>query len=430
MLSGESRLCFRYKNDYPDKIAYVPAGAMSAGGTKHGRNVYSFLGMELGRGDMKNALALKRALDEMPGTKDSTVRWEVRVARARAFATAMAHDKGITKNVEKISYIAAHCAAGYGPISMLLDDRNVNEVRFSGRRSTLSHALLGECRTNMLLVDAENMITTIELDSRAVPDDITVEASLDRRSLSAGRHNQEMNPSYLIREGFVSAEEMAYLWMAIESDMNMLVVGKGIAIDKFLHAASMMVQRSKRVAVVADNMIQTRISCSSNTIMCSSLDGIGRADVDLIMVHQLNARNAASFLKRAMRGQPIIAGIRGESLPSVLRVVDGALLSRLDVNVNVQTAHKVDQIAECMWFANGELEEMDCEDPSKPSLLQISLDGALNKEVLTASKVLCRYSKKYAVSLEDAAKELQKRSRFLCSCTEPSAESYWALPKA
>ena len=432
MLSKKDRLNFICERLYPDKVSSVSSNMMAAAGILRGRGVYSFLGMELGRKDMKNALILKRMLDETPGTKDSTLRWESRVARAKALAIRMAGEKGIIRNVEKISYIAAHYAAGYGIISMLLDDHNVNEADLYGRHSIVKHSSLGECRTNVSFRDIEGAgeaISAIERDSQMQPDGIVVEASLDKRSLSAKRHSRKASPSSFINGGFVSDGELAYLWMAIESDMNIVVAGSNEGAGRLLHAAGMLIQRSKRIIAVAGGCTQLGLNPGPNTIVCGSLDGKEELDADRLMISGLDKGNATAFFRRAMLGQPMIAGVGDDSFPSMLSSVDEALLSRLDIYVSARTPRKVDSIAEYMWFANGEVEERDCANPSEPSLLQVSSNGALNRKSLNFSKALHRYSKKYAVSLEDAIKELEKRAKFLGRCTDTSTEDYWALQK-
>lgn len=439
--AGKSSRCFGFRHIYPDKVLSVTGDRMVAAGRLGGRGICSFLGMGIGREDLRNAELLESRLESMQWAQDSSAPWESRVAKAKAAAIGIARAEGMTKNIGAISYIAAHCAAGYGPVSMLLSDYKVDRVEIpsEGKSAAVHHALFGECDTNVRFLNERALaeaVSAMERDAYAGQGGLVVDVSVDGSKVSVARvAMKRMEVADFINEGFVSKEVLAYIWMALEAGMNIIVTGNDAGIRKALKMAPVLLGCRQRVMAAANGDASAWLG-HANITMCSAMGWKAGADADRIVIEKLSVKEVSSAFRCAMLGRPILAGIPGledlapaKALLPLTHTVDDALLSKLDVSVHVPTSQCIEKITEYRWFSNGEAEEGECGAPSEPSRLEMASNGELNAGALVASKAMYWYSKRYAIRAAKAAEELAKRAAFLASCATPTIDGYLTLQK-
>ena len=384
---------------------------------------------------MNDAMSIAAELRNVPGIKDSAVALPVRLARARAAAEGIAMSKGVAE-AGRVAYIAAHHAAGYGEVSMLLDDPKISNIMINVRRAGAVRWLpKGGTAAISLPRDAiAGIIGDIERDTAATSCNVRMDVRAPGGIAVLSRVPARCTPKDLIARKFISAEELAYIWMAIESGANIAVVGNDAGIMKTMRAAASLLRPCDTAAVVSDCWKDGWVSYGPRLISCGSLEWGEEIDVDRIIVEELNPKHAALLFRRAVLGQPFIAGMKGdgsagwiEGLAAKPYSVETAMLSKLGVVVKV--GERIEEISECRWFANCDGENAEFTSPDIPFMLRISQNGVMNMKAQRISVVMRSYSAKYANTTGESFDELRKRAAFLKVCENQNTDSYWTLQK-
>ena len=150
--------------------------------------------------------------------------------------------------IEPLSYIVAHDTAGYGPISMILEDKqNIEEIEINSPQSPIIiySTKYGRCITNLRFSSEfafrsaiNRMITETEKEINentpiidAQVSDLRVHAQIRPYAISGATASirvggrKEIDLGYLLSKQTATPDTMAYLWLAIESKFNMIVSG-------------------------------------------------------------------------------------------------------------------------------------------------------------------------------------------------------------
>ena len=403
-------------NRYPDRVLAAGRGGCFAIGTRKSGGMFSLIGIGLGRKERAAAKAIGEGVAAMPWARNGAVPYLSRVERARGEAAQAARRAGLSQHVDGISGIAAHCAAGYGPISMLLEDQNVSRVvvRKAGRRITIFHEAFGECETNLAFSSQDEMeraVGAIERDAQCPGPKLLVDMQLDGSATITRAPGAKASTSGIIKEGFISKDLLAYMWMALDSDMNLAITGDRHGIRKALQAVAMLLPAGQAVSVCASD-ISPWLERGNCSIICSSISMAASCNADRIVIDELSGRHAAAVFSAAARGMPVVVGLPGVahgSIPAALAAgaysIDEARLSCLDIAVNARGARGIDAATEYSWFSRGEATLEECGAPCTPKALAVSS--------FAGSKLIQRYSDKYAIAIGDALREAELRAAFL-----------------
>ncbi|MCL4379839.1 hypothetical protein M1589_04850 [Candidatus Marsarchaeota archaeon] len=383
---------------------------------------------------MADAMGIVADLRRVPGIRDSAVALPVRLARAKAAAEGIAASRGMDE-AGTVAYVAAHHAAGYGEVSMLLDDPKISNVMIKGRYVKAIGAPPKRRATTISLSGvspAADIIDAIERDAAAASCGLGIDVSACGATAVVSRAPDRCTPLNLIASRYISKEELAYLWIAMESDANIAVVGEHAGIRKTMRAAASLLRPCDTAVAVSDGWENDWLPYGPRLTSCSSLEMGAEMDVDRVIVEQLNPKNASLLFRRAALGQPFIAGMKGDGNYSWIGgmaakpySVERAMLTKLGVVVNV--GESIEGIAECRWPANCDAEKAEFASPDAPIMLQISKNGSLNAKAQRASAVMHNYSNKYAKTAGESFDELKKRAAFLSTCGSQNTDSYWAL---
>ena len=167
------------------------------------------------------------------------------VERAMEIASGMVHEEaagGI------IPYIVAHDVAGNGPLSMLMEDKEIEEIIVNSPRSNIAlyHSRHGFCQTNLKFNDEGSFRFTINrliagtekelnsaypiIDAR-MEDGARIHAQIGPYAVAGAaasirlRGKRRRGMADLIREGSIDPLSAAYLWLAIEGRFNIMIAG-------------------------------------------------------------------------------------------------------------------------------------------------------------------------------------------------------------
>jgi hypothetical protein len=439
---GRSLAGFIVTKNYPDTVMSTNMKRTVATGKRGSAGVCSLLAIGITRGDAHALHGAVELLVDAAGQPDQGMFWESRVAKAQDAARGILARRGAGRNTEMLSYIAAHCAAGYGPISMLLDDPDIEKIEVRSRQSRIcvTHRILGDCVTNMSFSSKESFmgaVGNLEGDSQRNGGlyAVDISAGADGPALRVSRARHDSGACSYVHDGLASPEAAAYLWIAVEAGMNIIWTGSRHGIRIGLRAMVSLIPSYYKVAVEADGAPgwapgNPNIMCAPNAVSCSR-----EAYPDMIVKERLD-RGATSLFKAAMLGRPFLAGVPGVeqgSLPDILQKqpysVGPELLSELDILVGASASGKLEDITEYRWFERGEAEMKECAAASAPKCVRMAQGGALDVKALSGSKAVYEYAKAFVLTREQAIAELQKRASFLGAKSTARVCDYRALQK-
>lgn len=456
-------LSFSFTNDYPDRVAENSNETFRLVGRRGKQGVYSISALNVSAGEMKTANRLKAALvdmlvsggNPMPYSKES-------LEKARQLALGLLGGSG-ARDKELLAYALAHDTVGYGPISMLLEDcKNIEEIVVNSPKSNICiyHSTHGFCTTNLrfnserdfrYMINKTIRSTERELNSSApiidaqLDDGSRVHAQLRPYSVNGAAASirlnggKSMDVKRLMELSTASPELLAYLWLAIETNHNMIISGAPASgKTTLLLALSAFVPKYQRVITIEEDVNELKFY--SNFINSVSLQGStlgGRASTrdqvinalhlrpDRLIVGEMRGREASELLSGSNFGVPFMSTMHSSGngqaiigrLQSKPMSVEPDTISMLDVSVFMRQcglmSRRVESIMEYRWLVRDELGSGGNEAGSQLEMLEVGRDGGLDEAALEGSKVIASYSGTHAVSMARARKELKSRAAFL-----------------
>jgi type IV secretory pathway ATPase VirB11/archaellum biosynthesis ATPase len=465
-------LCFSIVQEYPEKIAWSDNRIVV--GEKGQRRVYSLLALNLDGNDVRTACKVKRELIDVLSDGQEIQYSREGISRAQQMAAKALEKHATTESKELISYVIAHDTVGFGPISVLLEDQqNIEEIVINAPTAQIGiyHATYGYCVTNMrfnserdfrytlnkMLASTEREINTSTpiIDAQfndgsrihAQLKPYSVNGTLATIRLNGGKH---MDIRRILQLGTATPEELAYLWLAIESNLNIVIAGAPASgKTSFLLALNSFVPRYSRVITIEEDINELRQH--SNFTNMVSLQGSsikGRASLkeqvinalhlrpDRLIIGEIRGSETGEVLSGSNFGVPFMTTMHssdnGNAVISRLQAkpmsVEQHLIAMLDVSIFMRQkgmqARALDSIAEFRWLCRNEI-DVECEEPEECRISYIVKDGALSGEALYRSKVVNAYSKEHGLRPNAVIKEFRARAAFLeelknkCE-TEPS----------
>ncbi|MEM3572111.1 MAG: type II/IV secretion system ATPase subunit [Candidatus Micrarchaeaceae archaeon] len=380
---------------------------------------------------------------------------------------------------ERAFYIAqliAHDTAGSGPISMLLEDKqNIEEIEINAPTTPISiyHARYGRCQTNVHFVDEYSFVNTInrfiistekELnDETPIIDTQVNEARLHaqiRPYVTSGAAatirvggKKDLNIATLVKNGTVTEEVLAYLWLAIEAGLNIVVAGAPASgKTTLLNALLSFVPKYNRILTVEEDVNEIRFY--PNAINVVSLYGSRyngavatkeqvinalRMRPERLVVGEIRAEETKELFAGANLGIPFMTTMHsnedGLALLKKLLVkpmsVDPNALSALDLSVftaQIGLAKRILSDAyEYKWLSRAEAEASAevIDDSNAVEITKVVGNGAINPEAIKESKVIGAYSARNGISKNSALRELKARQSYLsriCKDTDSTIE--------
>lgn len=453
------RLTFELTRDFPGEVI-EREGKYSAIG-KEGRDfVYFIDSLEIGSNDIaRMELEKGRIIEKVVGRELGENFRDDRIAEEEL--AGVLTDYPEAKRAIML-YILRHDIFGYGPFSMLMEDKkNIEEIVVNAPNDNIGvyHSKYGYCKTNMKFRDEGGFRYAINRLLEGVDKELNSNTPIIDAQFADGSRIHAQGAPYATRgaaasirlsgskftdirnmmsSGSVSAEELAYLWMAIETGCNIVVSGApSSGKTTLLLALSCFVPRYQRIITIEEEVDELRYySNFMNSVPLQGSAGNAKVTVrdqiinalhlrpDRLIVGEIRGGETASVFSGANLGVPFMTTMHSSTdgkalinrLQSKPMSVEPQSISMLDVAVFMRTEglskRKISGISEYRWLSRSEI-SMD--DGAEYKISAISQDGALEESAVKQSKALELYSKSELISGKLALKEFKRRVAFLRS---------------
>ena len=350
--------------------------------------------------------------------------------KAQQLALNLLGGTNTNEKKELLAYLLAHETVGYGPISILLEDsKNIEEIVVNSPTSNICvyHSIHGFCTTNLRFNSERDFRYMINKTIRAAEREINSNAPIIDAQLNDGSRvhaqlrpysingaaasirlngGKSMDLRRLMDLGTVTPELLAYLWLAIETNHNIIISGAPASgKTSFLLALNAFVPRYQRVITIEEDVNELKFY--SNFMNSVSLQGstvLGRASTrdqvinalhlrpDRLIVGEIRGSETNEMLSGSNYGVPFMTTMHssgnGQAVVSRLQAkpmgVEPQILTMLDVSIFMRQeglmSRKVESVVEYRWLSRDEISVEDLDAGSEMKMFELGKDGALNED--------------------------------------------------
>ncbi|HUY70390.1 MAG TPA: type II/IV secretion system ATPase subunit [Candidatus Baltobacteraceae bacterium] len=466
-------LSFGITNDYPTEVSEERPAMFALLGRRGHQLMYSISAFRLCVSDLRALRRCKRQMVEVLRTQQPQHYSKEAIMSASALALSMLQGIETKEGKELLAYILAHETVGYGPISMLIDNHaEIEEIVINSTDANIGiyHATYGYCTTNLrfsgerefryvvnkLIACAERELNTANpvIDAQLV-DGSRIHAQLKPYSLNGPiasirlNGGKRMDIRKLMQLKTVSPELLAYLWMAIDANLNIVVSGAPASgKTSLLMALHALVPRTQRVIAIEEDVNELKYGSFMNVVSLQGSSLLGRVSLrdqiinslhlrpDRLIVGEIRGGETKEVLSGSNLGIPFMTTMHssGSGQPLIDRLrsrpmsVEEQLISMLDVSVFMKQrdikSRVAEQITEYLWLSRAEIKVEEATALGREyRLTEIAKNGSLDLSLLHGSKVVFAYASARMVTHGIALKELKKRATFLKALLESDAKT-------
>ena len=363
---------------------------------------------------------------------------------------------------EAIAYMVAHDIAGYGPLSMLMEDKEgIEEIEINSPSSIISvvSAEFGRCSTNLRFrgenefrvavnkmaynaeksIGFENPVVDLQLDNARIHAQIKPYATSGAAASIRMGGFKNRSLIAIIKSGMITCEAAAYVWMLLDSGMCMVICGPPASGKTTLLSALMELDMPYRKTIVVEEDInEIRFANHVNNLVALHGSRYGKVGVgdqvvnalrlrpEMIVVGEMRGSEARELFAGGNIGVPFLATMH--SNPEPIAVVNRLLsrpmsveagnISALDSSIHtvqdLNGARRVCAVFEYRWLSRAETdggEELSCGDSVEFSGLWEG--GNILRKAIGSSKVIEKYSHIRGLSKKASLREFEERSALL-----------------
>lgn len=363
-----------------------------------------------------------------------------------------------------LSYLVAHDTVGYGPISILLEDKQrIEEIEVNAPCSPINifHVDYGRCATNLSFrseqafrhnlnkfiyeTDKELGEDTPIIDAQVA--EARVHAQIRPYALSGAAasirltNNKVIGFDYLARKGTADFDVIAYLWLAIDSGLNIVIAGPPASGKTTLMSALFeFVPHVDRVVTIEEdvNELKVKLGINNSVALYGSRYAKGtntreqvinalRMRPDRLVVGEVRGEETRELFAGANLGVPFMTTMHSNAggLDIIKKLmakpmnVETRSLNSLDLALYMKhidlSKRFLSDAYEYKWLSRAETERLGVviEESDSVEVLNAVRNGKLAMELLPASKVVDAFSKKKGISRGLAIGELVRRAEFL-----------------
>lgn len=374
-----------------------------------------------------------------------------------------------------ISYLVAHDTVGYGPISMLLEDRQkLEEIEVNAPSAMISvfHVDYGRCETNLCFRNEREFRHSINRMVYEADKELSEDSPIVDAQVESARVHAQMRPyaqsgaaasirigdekvvcfDYLVRKRTASVETLAYLWLAMDAGLNMLIAGPPASGKTTLMSAIFsFVPRAERIITIEEDVNELKAKIDiNNTVELYGSKYMGavtttrdqvinalRMRPDRLVVGELRGSEAQELFAGASLGIPFITTMHSNSggmdIVKKLMIkpmsVQAGAISSLDIAIYMKhidlSRRLLSEIYEYRWLSNAETLELGnvVAESDSADVAVVVENGELDRGALQKSKAVDAFSRKNGISARLAIRELDRRTAYLKELYAAKADS-------
>ncbi|MEM3202315.1 MAG: ATPase, T2SS/T4P/T4SS family, partial [Candidatus Micrarchaeaceae archaeon] len=365
-------------------------------------------------------------------------------------------------------YLSIHDTYGLGPLSIILENKdNIEEIMLNKPLSNLFvyHSKIGYCKTNMHFKNEEilrfmfnKMID--DTGKEMTEQESIIEAQLfdgsrvhaqsypfapDGFVMSIRLKNNMLTIKDLIEEKVVDLEAIAYLWLALDAGVNILIVGAPAAgKTTFLKAISELIPNYRRIISIETeaneikfsenylNAINLKASTKGTSLVKETINALHMRP-DQLIIGEIIGPEAKQVFSSGNYGIPFIATMHSNEGGDMLlhRLMAKPMEVELDslhaLNIAVfldkeGKERKVKKICEYRWPTLGD-EGTLSNNIAQCLIKTIYYNDKLDLLSLKGSPTIAKYAEKKAISLTDSLVDLKNRIKFLKKILDNSTQN-------
>ena len=270
--------------------------------------------------------------------------------RAREIARLRLADAMGRERADYLSYLIAHDTVGFGPISVLMEDKeHIEEIEINSPSAPISifHVSYGRCRTNLRFRDERGFRHAINKFIYETDRELGESSPIIDAQVEGARIHAQMRPyatsgavasirlagskvvgvDYLARRETTNFDVLAYLWMAMDSGRNILVAGSPASgKTTLLSALFSFVPISERIVTIEEdiNELKAKIDINNSVALCGSRYGVSvstrdqvinalRMRPDRLVVGEVRGEETRELFSGANLGIPFITTMHSAS---------------------------------------------------------------------------------------------------------------------
>ncbi|MEM3241292.1 MAG: type II/IV secretion system ATPase subunit, partial [Candidatus Micrarchaeaceae archaeon] len=303
-----------------------------------------------------------------------------------------------------ISYLIAHDTVGYGAVSILLEDRSkLEEIEINSPTAPIlvHHSEYGLCHTNLSFASASQFKRVVNKMAYEAEKELNDSSPIIDVQIGNARIHAQIKPyaqsggaatirlasansvgiDYLLKRKSASEEELAYMWLAVDSKVNVLISGAPASGKTTLLSALMsLVPKYQRIATIEEDINELKAEVDFNNVVAlygSRYGGVSareqvinalRMRPDMLIVGEIRGEEAREMFAGANLGIPFVTTMHSneggiEILKRLLvkpMNVDPIALSMLDVALYMKqidiSRRVLSGIYEYKWLSRAETE--------------------------------------------------------------------------
>jgi flagellar protein FlaI len=410
--------------------------------------------------DLRTMEAAKSAVIDSLCTTSSDIGLGL-FAQARSIARDELARRADPARAECLSYFVAHDTVGYGPISILLEDRkNIEEIEINAPSLPISvyTTRFGRCQTNLRFAGEDAFRYSINRYVSAGEKELSEETPIIDVQVSDARVHAQIKPyvlsgaaasirlggekraglGFLLKAGTLSPDALAYLWLAADSGLNAVIAGAPASGKTTLLASiAELIPPHYRIITIEEDINELRFGGAFANVIAlygeklkvttkeQVLNAL-RLRPDRIVIGEIRGDEARDLFSGASMGIPFMTTMHSssEDLGVIKRLmirpmsVETRSISMLDLSLHmlqVDTRRRMLSTAyEYRWLSRAEAEEgLEIGDGDMVSVSKVIEGGELAKSALADSKAVACFGKRHGLSKRRSIQELEKRAAFL-----------------
>lgn len=366
------------------------------------------------------------------------------------------------ERAESLSYLVAHDTVGCGPFSILMEDKaDIEEIEINSALAPIGVYTVGygRCTTNMRFVDESAFRQCLNKFISENEKELSEESPIIDAQVEDARIHAQMRPYALagaaasirigkgksigiftlLKNQTVNIETLAYLWIAVDSGLNIVISGAPASgKTTMLGAIANFIPHYSKLVTIEEEINELRFNEPIFNVVSLYGSRYGSTDTreqvinalrmrpDRIIVGEIRREDARELFAGANLGIPFITTMHsGEESLSVIKklmikpmAVEPRALSMLDISIYMKQtgirSRTVSSVNEYRWLSRAEIEHgVEVGDGDSVDISVRVGNGRTTEEVISDSKAFLRYMEKNELTKKQAAKELRRRVDFL-----------------